>query len=146
MPTIETSIWLALRARVESLVLSPVHPIAWPNEAFEQPQTGSPPMAAPYLEVMLFRNTTDRITIGSAGPHRHKGFLQVAVMSPLNQNAAVSTETAGLIAAHFTADLKLRRDGRTVRITKTPDIMRGLRDDRTQRWMTPVSIPCECFA
>lgn len=49
MPSIETSIWLALKARVQALVLSPALAIAWPNEAFTKPTGG-------YLRVMHVPN------------------------------------------------------------------------------------------
>ena len=35
MPTVETSIWLALKARKQALILSPVLSVAWPNESFK---------------------------------------------------------------------------------------------------------------
>ncbi len=144
MPAIETSIWLALRSRVASLVLTPAHAVAWPNEAFTPPQASGQPL--PYLRVDHFPNKTDRLFIPSGKPERFKGLLQVGVMSVLNQNAAVAVEVAGLVAAHFPPDLVLTHGGRTVRITKKPEVARGFRDDESSRWMTPVSIYYECFA
>lgn len=143
MPTVETSIWLALRARVASLVLTPVHPVAWPNESFTPPQSGTSP--APYLKVQHFPNTTDRIFIGSTDPQRFKGILQVSVMSVLNQNAAIAAEVAGKVADHFPTDLILAYGGVRVRVTKHPDVAQGMRDDAAARWQTPVSIYYQAF-
>jgi hypothetical protein len=145
MPTVETSIWLALRGRMATLVLSPVHTVSYPNEAFTPPQTSTAPiLPLPYLRVDNFPNRTQRLFIPSGKPERYQGILQVSVMSLLEQNAAIATEHAGLVAAHFPADLKLSHGGRTVRITKKPEVARGFRE--AERWMTPVSIYYECFA
>ena len=147
MPSIETSIWLALRARVESLALSPVHTVSYPNEAFTPPQTTvAPILPLPYLRVTHFLNTPNRPFLKGSDPHQRRGILQVAVMSPLNQqNSAIAIEVAGQVAAHFPADLPMRYGGLTVKVEKAPDVMRGLRDEESSRWMTPVSIRWECF-
>lgn len=147
MPSIETSIWLALRGRVQSVVLSPVLPISWPNEPFTPPQVNDKP--GPYLRVTHLPNQTDRIFIGSNDPHRYQGILQISLFSALDQSPAVPgavIEQAGQIAAHFPADLRLSHSGVTVRITKRPSIAQGMRDDASSRWHTPVSIFYECYA
>lgn len=143
MPAIETSIWLALKAHAATLQLAPAHPISWPDEAFTPPNGNLP---APYLRVTHMPNRTDRVLIGSAAPQRFQGILQVAVMSLLSQPMAVAIEHAGLVAAHFSTDLRLHYGNVSVRITKRPDVMRGFRDEDSARWMTPVSVPYECFA
>lgn len=137
-PSTETAIWLALRGRVESLVLTPAYPVAWPNETFAP--------VAQYIEVQHLPNSSDRIMIRSGGKRRYQGILQISVMAPLNQNAAVSTELAGLIASHFAEDMVLRYGAVAVRVTKRPDTAQGMRDDKASRWMTPVTIFYECFA
>lgn len=144
MPSAETSIWLALKARVELISLTPAHPIAWPDEVFTPPVVAGLP--GPYLAVTHMPNRGQRILIGSAGPERKQGILQIAVMSRLEQPLAVSIEHAGKVAAYFPADLRLRFADVSVRIAKAPDVMRGFRDDAAGRWMTPVSVSYECFA
>ena len=145
MPTVETSIWLALRARVGTLVLSPVHAVAYPNEAFTPPQTATAPiLPLPYLRVTFFLNTPNRPFLNGADPHQRRGILQIDVMSLLNQNPAVALEAAGQVAAHFPADLPMPYGGLVVKVEKAPDVMRGFRDE--ERWITPVSIRWECFA
>lgn len=144
MPTPETSIWLALRKRVESLTLNPAHSVSWPNESFDPPQLDGVP--SPYLMVNHLPNTTDRLFIGSNGPQRYQGILQISVMSKLLQNSSVAPEFAGQVAAHFPTDIKLEHGDIIVRVTKNPDISQGFRDDKANLWMTPVSVYYECFA
>jgi hypothetical protein len=137
MPSIETQIWLALKGRVQSLVLSPVLPIAWPNEDFTKPLTG-------YLRVTHVPNVNRRLMIGSAGKHQRIGLLQVDVFSKKNENAAVAAETAGQVAAWFPTDLRMRYGAVTVRVTKAPDVAQAIADDT--HWLTPVTIAYEAFA
>lgn len=63
MPSIETSIWLALKARAQALVLSPVLPVAWSNESFAKPTGG-------YLSVTHIPNVNHRLFLGAADPHQ----------------------------------------------------------------------------
>ena len=93
-------------------------PIAWENEPLA-------PSVAGYLDVQLFLSTTQRqyVELGG-GTHVTLGFLQVAVMAPLNASAVPATEMADAIAAHFPADLRLG----PVRITQKPHVAGGIRD------------------
>ena len=141
MPAIETSVWLALRGRVEALALNPVHPVAWPNEAFTQP-------AGPYLKVINLPNRTERLFLKGTDPHRYQGILQVSAMYPLAvlNGETIARELAGQVAAHFPAGLSLFYGSVRVDITTRPTVAQGFRDDASSRWLTPVSIPYECFA
>jgi hypothetical protein len=136
-PTTETAIWLALRARVEALTLSPAFPIAWPNEPFT-------PLAGGYLKVEHIPNRTLRRFIGSNDPHHYRGILQIGVMAKLNQNVAVGIEVAGDVAGHFPADLRLTSNGITVRITSHPSV--GPAQPQATHVMIPVSIEYEAWA
>jgi hypothetical protein len=136
-PTVETSIWLALKARVTSLALSPVLPIAWPNQSFIKPASG-------YLRVTHTPNTNRRILIASNGPHQRLGLLQIDAFAPKNQDAVIATQTAGLVAAHFPADLKMIYGDVTVRVTKAPDVAQSFETDT--HWKVPVTVSYECFA
>lgn len=143
-PSVETAIWIALRARVLTLTMTPTMPIAWPNSSFIPPTVGGKP--GPYLHVRHMPNRTERLMISNA-THRYQGILQVALMTPLNWDdglPARTSEQAGIIAAHFPMDMRLVSNGVTVRITKKPDVAQGFRDD--DRWLTPVSVQYECFA
>ncbi|MER8806028.1 DUF4128 domain-containing protein [Mesorhizobium australicum] len=137
MPSIETSIWLALKGRVQSLILSPALPIAWPNEGFTKPTTG-------YLRVTHVPNINRRLFIGSTEPHQRIGLLQIDVFAKKNQDASVSAAIAGQIGASFPTDLRIRYGGITVRVNKAPDVAQAIADDT--HWLTPVTIAYEVFA
>lgn len=137
VPSKEVKIWLALKARMESLSLSPSLPIAWPNEAFTKPAGG-------YIRVNNFPNVTRRVAILGAEPHQRLGILQLDIFAPLNENSAVAEEIAGQVAAHFEADLKLRYEEVTVRVVSAPSVTRGLADN--SHWQVPVMVNWECFA
>ena len=136
MPSIETSIWLALKSRLKALTLNPALPIAWPNESFNRPPTG-------YLRATWIPNTTRRMLIG-AGPHQRLGILQVDVMAKKNQDIAVATEIAGKVASHFPADLCMRSHGVAARVTRAPEIAQPIAED--SHLMVPVTIRVESYA
>lgn len=137
-PVTETSIWMALNARVASLVLSPVLPVFYTTKAeTTAPLTG-------YLLVTHIRNRTLRPLIGTTAPNHFRGILQIDVMSKLNMDEAVAAQIAGTVADHFPADLLLTFDVVTVRITKRPDI--GQTMTQATNLKTPVSVEYETFA
>lgn len=148
MPSIETSIWLALKARVDSLALSPPIAVAFPKDAsFTRPQTTTtPPRLLPYIEVLHFLNRPRRLFHNGSEPHQRLGILQLTLIYPVSSqhDAVTDIEIAGQIAAHFPADLPLYRDGLTVRITEAPEIARGFEENGD--WRTPISIRWACFA
>lgn len=135
-PTTETSIWMALNARVESLTLSPALPVRYTTQAADGALTG-------YLLVTHIRNTTLRPLIGSSAPHHYRGILQIDVMSKLNQDEAVAAQIAGTVADHFPADLLLTFDVVTVRVTKRPNI--GQTMTQATNLKTPVSVEYEAY-
>ncbi|TRC78513.1 hypothetical protein FJV80_24535 [Mesorhizobium sp. WSM4310] len=137
MPSIETSIWLALKGRVQSLTLSPALPIAWPNEDFTKPITG-------YLRVTHVPNTNRRLFIGSTEPNQRLGLLQLDVFSKKNQDASVGTEIAGQVAAWFPIDLRMIYGAILARVTEAPVVAQAIADDT--HWLVPVTISYECFA
>lgn len=148
-PTLETSTWLALKARMASLILSPALQIAWPKEAFTPPQSRTPhskPM--PYLEIRHLPNSNTRRAIGNTDAHRRAGILQITLKYPvaLNHSEAVQSEIAGKIAAHFPAGLAMVSNGLQLKVEKAPDIASSFRDGSDPYWQTPVSIRYRAFA
>lgn len=137
MPSIETSIWLALRARVAALTLSPVHPVAYPNESFTKPVGG-------YLRVTWSPNINRRLFLRGSDPHQRLSLLQIDVFEKLNQNVAVAMEIAGLVAAHFPADLKMTAQGVAARVVKAPDVAQPIPDDT--HLQIPVTVQIEAIA
>lgn len=137
MPAIETALWLAIRARVEALVLTPALPIAWPNESFAKPSGG-------YLRVTWVPNMNRRVFLRGSDPHQRLSLLQIDVFAQKNQNAAVAIEIAGKVAAHFPADLKMSAHGIAARVTKAPEVAQPI--DDTTHLMVPVTMSIEAFS
>lgn len=113
---IETKIWLALRTRVETLVLSPQLEIAWPNETFT-PVTGTP-----FLEVKHFPNVPQRKFLKGSEPNYFQGILQIMLHAQQNRpyGHAQAVDVAGQIIEHFPADQLLPYDNITARVAKKP--------------------------
>lgn len=138
--TIEGAIQEALFTRMASLVLSPVHPVSWPNLSFSKPANNR------YLEVRFVPNTTNRLTIDSDGPHQRIGFLQVNVRDGLNTGSR-AIETAGLVSEHFPADLRLHHAiGPSVWITGEADVGDMMIEETPPGVLVPVLIPWACWA
>jgi hypothetical protein len=145
-PSPETAIWLALKARIATLPASivPQTSISLPKEAFTPPKSGT--NLLPYLQVQHLPNQTERIFIKGDAPHRRPGILQLSLMVPNtgSWDFTVTTERAGLIAAHFPADLRLTGNGVSLRIELAPSIAQGFPDGAY--WKTPISVRYDCFA
>ena len=129
----ESEIELALMARLSGAAGLPA--IAWPNVDF-----GSDTL--PRLEVALFRNDTQRLTIG--GKHRRPGILQITVCTRLGIGAKAANQIAETVAGLFPHDLRIATNSATVRVTKAPTIAGGFPDDAV--WRVPVSIEFETLA
>jgi len=139
MPTIQSDIEAALFSRLASFNYSPALPIAWPNVSMN-------PKPARYLRVNHIPNTSRRLFVGSGAPHQRLGLLQVDVFTPLNQGPSTATEIAGLIAAHFPADLRLTTGSPLKivgRVAKASDVGPALPDDT--HWMVPTTVYYEAL-
>ncbi len=138
--TTEGAIEEVLLARLATLVLSPAHPVAWPNLNFTKPNDNR------YLEALFAPNATNRMLIDSDGPHQRIGFLQVNVRDGLNKGSRI-TDIAGAVAAHFPADLKLSHAlGLIVRITADAEVGSMLVETTPPGVLVPVLVPFECWA
>lgn len=148
MPSIETKLWMALKARVETLPGG--FTINWPLEPFNKPQAGK--RHQPYVEVRHLPNQVNRRFIGSDDPQERPGILQLTICWPAADVGTGSGKThpdeliqrAGEVAAHFPTDLKMRFDGVTVRVEKAPDVAQPYRDEAY--WRVPVGVYYDCFA
>lgn len=138
--TVEGAIMEALFARLAALVLAPVHPVSWPNLNFTKPTNNR------FLEAKFVPNTTNRITIDSDGPHQRIGFLQVNVRDALNTGSR-ATDIAGLVSAHFPADLRLHHAfGPSVWITAEADVGDLMVEATPPGVLVPVLIPWSVWA
>lgn len=140
MPSVETEIWEALRARVETLPLS--LPIAWPAALYE---AGKAPWDSrePWLAVGYAKQPPRRILIAT-GPHERVGTLTLAYCAPLGRDSSWYEQQAGQIAAHFPEDLRLPFGSVTVRIREAPHVQDGYRDGGW--WRVPVAIRWQAYA
>jgi hypothetical protein len=140
MPSVETSVWLALKGRVQTLALSPAVPVVYPKE-------NAP--AGKHIRVSWLPNTNQRRAVSSSGAHVRPGILQLSLMTmasgPQSTGSAdVDMQTAGKIAEHFPADLRMTHGGVTVRVTAAPTVAQAFRDN--QYWHTPISVFVETLA
>lgn len=134
MPSIETELWLAIKARLETATDLP---IAWPAADY-QPKAG-----CAFLQVTNVINRPARLSI-QRGAHDRSGTLALVLVYPLGQAVEVSLECAGQIAAQFPEDLKLRYGATCVRIETAPHVLDGFRDGAW--WRTPINIFWRSFA
>lgn len=134
--SIETSVWLALRSRIESIPLSPLPPRAYPASTYS-------PTGAAYLSIGGVSIDPQRVFIGR-GAHERNGTLGITYIAPLGQDSSVYTQIAGLIAAHFPDDLKIRYGDICLRVTSYPTIPGGYREGGY--WHEPVTIPWQVMA
>lgn len=144
IPSIETRIIEAIRARVASLPMAPAYEIVWtdgPLPADQESYTPSP--TKKYLRCTWTPNQTQRQFIGSKEPHRRPGALQIDVMGTKVQGSGVAREVAGQVAQHFEADLQMAFQDLIVRVTKAPSVFAPFIDVHIQ---VPVAIELEAFA
>lgn len=141
-PSTETKIWLALRSRVESLVLDPTLQILWPGQNVDLPSGNA-------LEVTHLVNRPSRQFIGSNEPHDRRGILQIGVLSLPSTNEHAETvvrEIAGRVGNHFPTDHRLAYADVLVRIYEAPEVGSSFKDDQRSRVVTPISIRWRCYA
>lgn len=148
-PTIETRIYQAIKARVESLPMASTYAIVWtdgplPKKADGTPETSyTPDPTKRYLRATWTPNQTQRQFIGSRAPHRRPGVLQIDVMGLATQGSGVAREVAGQVAAHFPTDLNLDFQGVRVRVMKAPSVGTVFVGTHVQ---VPTSVELEAFA
>lgn len=142
MPTAEVKIWLALRARIESLPLSFAK--AWPAETFTPPHSGS--LLSPYIRVGTVTVDPLPVQIATGKPHVRTGTLILTLVHPLRNGYTmpVYNQYAGTIAEHFSDGTEMRYDNVCVRVTAQPHVQPGYEDNGY--WTIPVSIPWRTVA
>lgn len=122
MPSTETTDWLALKSRVDTLVTNPVMPVFEPGAIVTPPIDASGP--APHILLSDVPNDPDRVGIsrrGSAGvDHIRSGTLMLTVQWPIARTVTHTQlkEIAGQIAAHFPADTCMSFGPSRLRVTQ----------------------------
>lgn len=136
----EATICALLHERLATLTLSPTVPISWPEVPFTPPPDGSA-----YLDVAFIPNLMNRDFVGSTAPHRAEGLYQISVVYPRGVGTIAPLNIAGLIAAHFPADLSLisTDPALKVRISQRPTVAAPMTEDADVR--VPVTVSWRCF-
>jgi hypothetical protein len=118
VPTIDTSDWLALKARVDTLALDMTIPIYEPGAIFTAPKDAAGPL--PYI--LLSDVTNDRDRGGRIDPslHERTGTLMLTLQWPIAKPVthARLKEIGGQIAAHFPADTCMSYGRSRLRVTQ----------------------------
>lgn len=103
MPSIQTTDWLALKGRADTLVTAPVLPMYEPGEIITPPTDATGP--APYI---LLSDVTNEPVRAGIDPRLHirSGTFMLAIQWPIARaiSHAQLKEIAGQVAAHFPAD------------------------------------------
>lgn len=137
---IETSIWLALKSRIDTLPLP--YPKAWPGQTFQVPSAGG--QLLPFLRIGRVAVAPVRQLLANGKPHERNGSLMVTLVHPLGQDVAVYDQIAAGIAAHFIDGTQMRYGAMCVTVRDYPHVQDGYED--TGYWTVPVHIPWRCFA
>lgn len=138
---IETSIWLAIRSRIETISLS--YSKAWPGEYFEVPYDADGLL--PYLRVGRVSVAPIRRYIKDGEPHERTGSVIVTLVRPIiNAPVSLYDQDAATIAEHFKDGTNMYSNGICVSVTSYPYVQEGYEDNGY--WTVPVSIPWRCFA
>ncbi|WP_395326935.1 phage tail terminator-like protein [Novosphingobium sp. BL-8H] len=122
MPAIETTDWLALKARIATLVTAPVVPVYDPDAIVTPPADAVGP--APYILVSDVTNDPVRVGIarrGNAGvDHVRSGTLMLSLQWPIARPLSHTQlkELAGQIAEHFPADACMTYGPSRLRVTQ----------------------------
>lgn len=142
--TVETSIWLALRSRVESLDIG-VDVKMYPGELPQAPPSSSGELD-PYLRVGRVSADPTSPLIAYGKPHIRTGSLIITLVHPLSRNYTVSRydQLAGLIARHFVDGTQMRHGNVCVTVPDYPSVQEGYEDNGY--WTVPVIIPWRTFA
>ncbi|EJU14122.1 hypothetical protein LH128_05168 [Sphingomonas sp. LH128] len=117
MPAIETTDWLALKGRIDTLVTSPVLPRFEPDATIVPPTDSVGP--APFLTISDVVN--DPVRGGISGvPGIRSGTLMLTVQWPIARAVTHTQlkEIAGQVAAHFPEDLCMTYGPSRLRVTQ----------------------------
>lgn len=139
-PTINTSIWLALKSHIETIPLG--FPIAWPGMTFELPHEKD--SIKPYIRAGRVNATPTRQVIDNGKPYTRTGILILTLVHPLGQTTSVFDEYAGVIAEHFNDSATMRYGSVCVTIPEYPQVVEGYEDGGY--YNIPIRIPWRCSA
>lgn len=105
MPSIQTTDWLAIKAHVDAMQVSPTMPVFEPEAIMTPPKDATGP--TPFILLSDVPDDPQRVGIGTDVPHTRSGTLLLTVQWPIARAVTHTQlrEIAGQIAAHFAADI-----------------------------------------
>ncbi|SMC97183.1 phage tail terminator-like protein [Novosphingobium sp. B1] len=127
MPSIETTDWLAIKARLDGLVTVPEMSWFEPGALVTPPSDASGP--TPFILVSDIVNDPVRIGISARGEsgvdHIRSGTLLLTVQWPIARPVthAQLREVAGQIAAHFSADTRMSYGSSKLRVQQDATVV-----------------------
>ncbi|MGE3845143.1 MAG: phage tail terminator-like protein, partial [Vicinamibacterales bacterium] len=132
----------ALHTRLNTLVLTPVHQIAWENKPYTRV------IGTPFLAPAFLPNRTDFGAVGTNAPRRHRGLYQVLVYGAENVGEVPGIEIGDRIVEHFTPGSVIAEESVRVRIGSFDGsvgvgyLSNAFNEDGWR--ITPVTIPWWC--
>ena len=139
---LETSIWMALRSRIETIPLD--YAVAWPGETFTAPYEAS--STQPYLRVGRVTASPVRLFVQNDQSHDRTGSIIITLVNPIRPDMAVSVydQRAATIAEHFRDGTEMLFNDVLVTVTSYPHVQNGYEDNGY--WTVPVRIPWRCLS
>lgn len=119
MPQLQTTDWLALKERINTLVTNPVMTKYEPGEIVTHPSL------TPFILLSDVTNDNERVGINSSLNHTRSGTLMLTIHWPVSQPIGHSSlkELGASVAAHFPADLCLSFGPSRLRVTQDADAL-----------------------
>jgi len=117
MPAVQTTDWMALKARIDTLVTDTAMQVFEPGAIVTPPSDATGPL--PYVLLSDVTNDPTRVGVNSSVPHVRSGTLMLAVQWPIARSVSHTQlrEIAGQIAAHFPADACMTFGQSRLRVT-----------------------------
>ena len=124
MPSIQTTDWLALKGRADTLVTSPVMLRFEPGAIVTPPTDASGP--APFILLSDVTNEPVRVGIDPR-LHIRSGTFMLAIQWPIARKIehAALKEIAGQVAAHFPADQCMSFGPSRLKVTQDSEAMQS---------------------
>lgn len=123
MPSIQTTDWLALKGRIDTLVTNPAMTAYQPGDIVTAPKDGS---NNPLPFILLSDVTNEPVRVGiDPRLQIRSGTLMLAIQWPIARaiSHAQLKEIAGQIAAHFPADQCMSYGPSRLKVTQDADAM-----------------------
>ena len=106
--------WNVQSALVSSFAALDLGPTSYENREFTPPDDGSL-----WYEVFTLPGGRDPATLGDGGEDEYVGVFQVDVNGPIGEGVRTIIESASAITAYYTAGRTIRKNGQTVKITRS---------------------------